>query len=125
MFYGHMDHEVRVSNLCQPADVHLDPRTANPWLVLSEDRRQVWDGDHKQILVDVPERFDMAPCVLGTKVKEYRLLSLHKRLPSDLRLLLYRVSPQGGTIGKWTWERKRRGTWAWLVSQWTGRVWSR
>lgn len=65
-----MDNEVRVSNLYQPADVHLDPSTANPWLVLSEDRRQVWDGNLKQILVDVPERFDMAPCVLGTKVEK-------------------------------------------------------
>nr|XP_043877813.1 E3 ubiquitin-protein ligase TRIM39-like [Solea senegalensis]XP_043877814.1 E3 ubiquitin-protein ligase TRIM39-like [Solea senegalensis] len=49
------------------ADVHLDPRTANPWLVLSEDGRQVWDGDVEQSLVDIPERFDTAPCVLGTQ----------------------------------------------------------
>lgn len=57
-------------NLKQPADVHLDPRTANPWLVLSEDGKQVWDGNLKQILADIPERFNMAPCVLGTKVKK-------------------------------------------------------
>ncbi|XP_036969276.1 E3 ubiquitin-protein ligase TRIM39-like [Acanthopagrus latus] len=49
------------------ADVHLDPRTANRWLVLSEDGRQVWDGDMEQNLVDTPERFDTAPCVLGTR----------------------------------------------------------
>ncbi|XP_041821416.1 E3 ubiquitin-protein ligase TRIM39 isoform X2 [Chelmon rostratus] len=48
------------------ADVHLDPRTANPWLVLSEDGRQVRDGDVEQNLVDTPERFDTAPCVLST-----------------------------------------------------------
>ncbi|XP_044040640.1 E3 ubiquitin-protein ligase TRIM39 [Siniperca chuatsi] len=48
-------------------DVHLDPRTANPWLVISEDRRQVWDGNVQQNLVDLPERFDTAPCVLGTR----------------------------------------------------------
>ncbi|XP_070785522.1 E3 ubiquitin-protein ligase TRIM39-like [Enoplosus armatus] len=48
------------------ADVHLDPRTANTWLVLSEDGRQVWDGDVEQNLVDIPERFDTAPCVLAT-----------------------------------------------------------
>ncbi|XP_059210163.1 E3 ubiquitin-protein ligase TRIM39-like [Centropristis striata] len=48
-------------------DVHLDPRTANPWLVLSEDGRQIWDGDVEQNLVDLPERFDMAPCVLATR----------------------------------------------------------
>ncbi|XP_035004444.1 E3 ubiquitin-protein ligase TRIM39 [Hippoglossus stenolepis] len=49
------------------ADVHLDPRTANPWLVLSQDRRQVWDGDVEQNLVDIPERFDKAPCVLASQ----------------------------------------------------------
>uniref|UniRef100_A0A665UVW6 Uncharacterized protein n=1 Tax=Echeneis naucrates TaxID=173247 RepID=A0A665UVW6_ECHNA len=50
-----------------PADVHLDPGTANPWLVLSEDQRQVWDGDDEQKLADLPGRFDTAPCVLATK----------------------------------------------------------
>ncbi|KAF1380480.1 hypothetical protein PFLUV_G00164170 [Perca fluviatilis] len=49
------------------ADVHLDPRTANPWLVLSEDGRQIWDGDVEQNLVDIPERYDTAPCVLATR----------------------------------------------------------
>ncbi|KAF3697617.1 E3 ubiquitin-protein ligase TRIM39 [Channa argus] len=48
-------------------DVRLDPKTANPWLVLSEDGRQVWDGDVEQNLMDIPERFDTAPCVLATK----------------------------------------------------------
>lgn len=64
-----MDNYGHVSVFNQPADVHLDPNTANPWLVLSEDRRQVWDGNLKRVLVDIPERFDMAPCVLGSKVK--------------------------------------------------------
>ncbi|XP_070710706.1 E3 ubiquitin-protein ligase TRIM39-like isoform X2 [Pempheris klunzingeri] len=49
------------------ADVHLDPRTANPWLALSEDGRQVWDGDVEQNLANIPERFDTAPCVLSTR----------------------------------------------------------
>ncbi|XP_056298531.1 E3 ubiquitin-protein ligase TRIM21 isoform X2 [Pseudoliparis swirei] len=48
-------------------DVHLDPRTANTWLVLSEDGRQIWDGAVEQNLADIPERFDTAPCVLATK----------------------------------------------------------
>uniref|UniRef100_A0AAX7VLF5 E3 ubiquitin-protein ligase TRIM39-like n=2 Tax=Astatotilapia calliptera TaxID=8154 RepID=A0AAX7VLF5_ASTCA len=49
------------------ADVQLDPRTANPWLVLSEDGRQVWDGEAEQNVADIPERFDTAPCVLALK----------------------------------------------------------
>ncbi|XP_062300706.1 E3 ubiquitin-protein ligase TRIM39-like [Scomber scombrus] len=48
------------------ADVHLDPTTANPWLILSEDGRQVQDGEVEQNLVDLPKRFDTAPCVLAT-----------------------------------------------------------
>ncbi|KAM4713777.1 E3 ubiquitin-protein ligase TRIM39-like [Anableps anableps] len=48
-----------------PADVLLDPRTANPWLVLSEDGRQVQDGDIMQNVANLPERFDKAPCVLA------------------------------------------------------------
>ncbi|KAI4808731.1 hypothetical protein KUCAC02_000779 [Chaenocephalus aceratus] len=49
-------------------DVLLDPRTANPWLLLSEDGRQIWDGDVEQNLEDTPERFDTAPCVLATRI---------------------------------------------------------
>ncbi|KAF3836914.1 hypothetical protein F7725_004378, partial [Dissostichus mawsoni] len=48
-------------------DVLLDPRTANPWLLLSENGRQIWDGDVEQNLEDTPERFDTAPCVLATR----------------------------------------------------------
>ncbi|XP_034020652.1 E3 ubiquitin-protein ligase TRIM39-like [Thalassophryne amazonica] len=47
-------------------DIHLDPRTANPWLVLSEDLQQVSDGEVEQKLLDLVERFDTAPCVLAT-----------------------------------------------------------
>ncbi|XP_056156100.1 E3 ubiquitin-protein ligase TRIM39-like isoform X2 [Lampris incognitus] len=48
-------------------DVHLDPRTANPWLVLSDDGMRVWDGEVEQRLPDSPERFDIAPCVLANR----------------------------------------------------------
>uniref|UniRef100_A0A3P8TU27 Uncharacterized protein n=1 Tax=Amphiprion percula TaxID=161767 RepID=A0A3P8TU27_AMPPE len=57
----------RLNSLCLPDDLHLDPRTANPWLVLSEDGKQVQDGDVEQNLTDLPERFDTAPCVLALR----------------------------------------------------------
>ncbi|XP_026120393.1 E3 ubiquitin-protein ligase TRIM39-like [Carassius auratus] len=46
-------------------DVTLDPDTAHPNLILSDDGKQVTDGDITQKLPDKPERFDTCPCVLG------------------------------------------------------------
>ncbi|XP_043352725.1 butyrophilin subfamily 1 member A1-like isoform X12 [Dermochelys coriacea] len=48
-------------------DVTLDPDTANPWLVLSEDRKRVRDGHTRQDLPNNPERFDPCVCVLGAE----------------------------------------------------------
>ncbi|XP_074827417.1 butyrophilin subfamily 1 member A1-like isoform X1 [Natator depressus] len=48
-------------------DVTLDPATAHPNLVLSEDRKHVRRGNTKQDLPDNPERFDHCYCVLGAE----------------------------------------------------------
>nr|XP_033781021.1 E3 ubiquitin-protein ligase TRIM39-like [Geotrypetes seraphini] len=46
-------------------DVTLDPGTAHPVLVLSEDQKSVRRGIRRQDLPDNPERFDTGVCVLG------------------------------------------------------------
>ncbi|XP_036452730.1 E3 ubiquitin-protein ligase TRIM21-like [Colossoma macropomum] len=46
-------------------DVTLDPDTANSILILSDDGKQVVNGDTEQNLPDNPERFDECPCALA------------------------------------------------------------
>ncbi|XP_075769808.1 butyrophilin subfamily 1 member A1-like [Pelodiscus sinensis] len=60
------EHGWRCAQLCA-VDVTLDPDTANPWLVLSEDRKSVRDGDTWQDLTHISEKFDSCPCVLGAE----------------------------------------------------------
>ncbi|KAM9314254.1 E3 ubiquitin-protein ligase TRIM21-like [Pholidichthys leucotaenia] len=46
-------------------DVMLDPDTANPFLILSDDGKQVVHGDKRKFLPNNPERFSHYECVLG------------------------------------------------------------
>ncbi|XP_030608762.1 E3 ubiquitin-protein ligase TRIM21-like [Archocentrus centrarchus] len=48
-------------------DVTLDPDTANPYLILSDDGKQVHFGDEKKNLPDNPERFSEHALVLGNQ----------------------------------------------------------
>ncbi|XP_029440177.1 butyrophilin subfamily 1 member A1-like isoform X2 [Rhinatrema bivittatum] len=47
--------------------VTLDPETAYPTLILSEDRKSVGRGETRQDVPDVPQRFDYSCCVLGSE----------------------------------------------------------
>ncbi|XP_047414318.1 butyrophilin subfamily 3 member A3-like [Sciurus carolinensis] len=51
--------------LFQAANVVLDPDTANPILLVSEDKKSLQRAEERQNLPDNPERFDWHYCVLG------------------------------------------------------------
>ncbi|XP_050959921.1 E3 ubiquitin-protein ligase TRIM35-like isoform X1 [Labeo rohita] len=57
----------KMQDIVQNTPVILDPNTANPWLVLTDDLTSVTNSRNKQPFPDNPERFDFYPCVLGSE----------------------------------------------------------
>ncbi|KAI2646910.1 Zinc-binding protein A33 [Labeo rohita] len=57
----------KMQDTVQNTPVILDPNTADPHLVLSDDLTSVRWSTNKQLLPDNPERFDECPCVLGSE----------------------------------------------------------
>ncbi|KAG2462876.1 TRI39 ligase, partial [Polypterus senegalus] len=64
VYSGQREEETQVS-LTVEADVTFDPETANQWLIVSEDGKEVRDTDTWQRVTDNPKRFDRYPIVLA------------------------------------------------------------
>lgn len=54
-----------VSSCASLEDVTLNPVTAYPFLILSEDRKQVKRGEKLQFFRTSPQRFDVWSCVIA------------------------------------------------------------
>uniref|UniRef100_A0A3B3S5Z1 B30.2/SPRY domain-containing protein n=1 Tax=Paramormyrops kingsleyae TaxID=1676925 RepID=A0A3B3S5Z1_9TELE len=80
-------------------DVTLDPSTANPWLILSVDGKQVWDGDTQLHLPDYPKRFDSSVCVLAkesfTTGRHYWEVEVGEKIAWDIGVVRESINRKG------------------------------
>uniref|UniRef100_A0A3P9AWY2 Zinc finger protein RFP n=1 Tax=Maylandia zebra TaxID=106582 RepID=A0A3P9AWY2_9CICH len=103
-------------------DVHLDPDTAHPKLVLSENKKQVYHGDVSLGLPDNPERFYPCVSVLGKEGfsagRFYYEVEVKEKTEWDIGVALETVTRKGGNVlnpdrGYWSLGmRKDESYWA-------------
>ncbi|XP_036452740.1 E3 ubiquitin-protein ligase TRIM39-like [Colossoma macropomum] len=110
--------EIKIKRIQQHAvDVTLDPDTAHPKLLLSDDGKQVTCGDKRQNLPENPERFDYCVCVLGkegfSSGRFYYEVQVSKKTDWDLGVTTESTNRKGQITaspknGYWTiWLRNK------------------
>ncbi|XP_006905883.2 E3 ubiquitin-protein ligase TRIM21 [Pteropus alecto] len=114
-------HVPGLKRMLRTCGVHitLDPHTANPWLILSEDRKQAKLGDTQQEMPENEERFDTYPIVLGAQCFEsgkfYWEVDVTGKEAWDLgvcedsvkRKGHFLLSPQNGFWTIWLWNKQK------------------
>ncbi|XP_029318425.1 LOW QUALITY PROTEIN: E3 ubiquitin-protein ligase TRIM21-like [Cottoperca gobio] len=92
-------------------DVTLDADTAHPYLILSDDEKQVSRGDVKKNLPNYPKRFSKCPCVLGKQSfssgRFYFEVQVKGKTEWDLGVTRESINrkgpvPLGSQFGNWT-----------------------
>nr|XP_034961023.1 zinc finger protein RFP-like [Zootoca vivipara] len=113
--FGNLQRDVQSFRNLQRANVTLDPDTAYPRIILSEDRKSMRYGDKKQDLPDNPERFNGWSCVLGregfTAGRHFWEVNVESKGCMDVgvarksveRKGYFTPGPKGGiwAVGKW------------------------
>ncbi|XP_053235219.1 zinc finger protein RFP-like isoform X1 [Podarcis raffonei] len=122
LFSEQIQKDVQSFRNLQRANVTLDPDTAHPRLILSEDQKSVRRGEKPQALPDNPERFSDWLCVLGREgftagrhfwevtvgIGELWVLGVARK--SVRRKGSFSLRPEEGI---WAVEKLREKYWAW------------
>ncbi|OBS74656.1 hypothetical protein A6R68_14810, partial [Neotoma lepida] len=105
-------------DLLSAVHITLDRNTANPWLIIPKDRRQVRIGDTRQNVSENAERFNNYPMVLGaqrfTSGKIYWEVDVTRKEAWDLgvcresvqRKGQFSLSPENGFWTIWLWKKE-------------------
>lgn len=108
-----------------PEDVTLNPVTAYPFLILSEDRKQVKRGEKLQFYRNSAQRFDVWSCVTakegfstGRHYWEVRVLPV-PLVPPVLQMC---NQPVVSTCCRCLSGRTKTGSWVWSVSRPRGKA---
>ncbi|XP_040924748.1 nuclear factor 7, ovary-like [Betta splendens] len=105
-------------------DVTLDPDTAHPKLVLSDDNKQVYHGDVALSLPDTPERFYPCISVLGkegfSSGRVYFEVQVKGKTEWDIGVALESINRKGGSVlnpesGYWSMGMRKDESY-WVLS---------
>uniref|UniRef100_A0A8C0J407 Zinc finger protein RFP-like n=1 Tax=Chelonoidis abingdonii TaxID=106734 RepID=A0A8C0J407_CHEAB len=94
-------------------NVTLDPGTAHPQLILSEDRKSVRWEETRQDLPNHPERFDTEICVLGCEGFTSGRHCWGVEVGNRGSWAVGVDSPLKSTTGRWMSGQALTGTWEW------------